>query len=127
MIWKEVGPMSELGRLPWRPEDLAALLPPIGAFDEWMAAYKAEHRDVRWLPVLSSRECRDYLARLVVLATTRPLSPAERFLHGQLVTRFEQAVSRETSLRPRVETIDPMEAEDVEATEKMPEGGKVGP
>ena len=118
--------MSELGR-PWRPEDLAALLPPIGAVDERMAAYKAEDRDVRWLPVLSSRECRDYLARLVVLATTRRLSPAERFLHGQLVTRFERAVSREPSRRPRVETIDPIKGEDVEATEEMPEGGKVGP
>jgi hypothetical protein len=100
MIWEEVGPISELGSLPWRPADLAALLPPVGAFDEWMAAYKAEHRDARSLPVLSSRECRDYLARLVVLATTRRLSPAERFLHGQLVTRFELAVSRETSRRP---------------------------
>ena len=120
--------MSEMARLPWRRDDLDALLPPIGAIDEWMAAYEAEHCDVRWLPVLSSPQCRDYLARLMVLATTRPLSPAEgEFLHGQLLARFEQAISRETSLRPRDYLVDPVEEEDEEMIEEMREGGRDGP
>jgi hypothetical protein len=127
MIWEEVGPMSELGRLPWRPKDLDALLPPIGAIDEWMAAYKAEHRDARWVPLFSAGECRDYLARLVVLATTRPLSPAERFLHGQLLAKFEQAVIRETSMRPRDYLVDPMEEEDEETSGEMRQGETDGP
>jgi hypothetical protein len=92
-----------------------------------MAAYKAEHRDARSVPMLSSRECRDYLARLVVLATTRPLSPAERVLHGQLLGRFEQAVSRETSMRPRDYIVDPMEEEEEETTGEMRQGGSDGP
>jgi hypothetical protein len=33
MIWDEVEPMSEMARLPWRNQDLDALLPPIRAID----------------------------------------------------------------------------------------------
>jgi hypothetical protein len=109
MAWEEVRAMIELARLPWRNQDFDALLPPIGAIDDWMAAYKAEHRD----------------ARLVVLATTRPLPPAKRFLHGQLLARFEQAVSRETSMRPRDYLVDPME-EDEKTTGEMRHGGGGG-
>jgi hypothetical protein len=120
--------MSEMGRLLWRREDLEALLPPIGAaIDERIAAYEAEHPDARCLPVLWSGDCRDYLARLMDLATTRPLSPAECFLHLQLLVRFEQAISRETSRRPRDHLVDPMEEEDEATIEEMREGGRDGP
>jgi hypothetical protein len=119
--------MSEPGRFPWRREDLEALLPPIGAsVDERIAAYKAEHPDARWLPAHRSGDCRDYLARLMDLATTRPLTPVECFLYWQLLARFEQAIRHEESRRPRDGLMDPME-EDEATNEELREGGRDGP
>jgi hypothetical protein len=60
------------------------------------------------------------LAAAIALMYAKPL-------YLQLLARFEQAISRETSRRPREYLVDPVEEEDEATIEEMREGGNDGP
>jgi hypothetical protein len=68
-------------REPWTQADLEQLLPRIAGK---VAAAKFSDPDIRPLGPMTVDECRDLFCRLLDLATERPLTRAECFLHGQI-------------------------------------------
>ena len=51
--------------------------------------------ELRAIPPLTKQEVIDLIFNLVGLSADRPLTSQERFIHGQLLAQFEQAVTAE--------------------------------
>lgn len=82
---------------PYTREEIDRMLPAFdGSEDPRLAEIQAEHPDARPLPPLSVQECQGYFYRLAELASRRPWTLRECFLHGQLLSVFQQAVRAET-------------------------------
>jgi hypothetical protein len=77
---------------PWTRAELKAMLPSIEAR---IAEYQAERPNARPLPPMSVEECQDMFCALLDIATTRPLTEDECFLHGQIEAVYRMAVRAE--------------------------------
>jgi hypothetical protein len=84
-------------RSPYTRQQLDEALPRI---ESRLRATEAIFRDARPLPAMTIEECHDLFCRLMDHAQRRPLSDAECFIHGQLISVFKQAVTAETLGRP---------------------------
>lgn len=82
--------MSE--RRPYTHAELEAMTRHVEAR---LAATEASHPAARPLPPLTLDETLDHLSGLIGLAGTRPLTPAEQFLMGQLHQQLRQATRAE--------------------------------
>ena len=79
--------------LPYTHEELQALIPQL---KKKLDAIVAEQpHEVRPLPPMSVEEAKDYFYRLMDIAAERPLTQAECFVHGQLLSCFKMAVRAE--------------------------------
>lgn len=64
--------------------------------EERMAECEATQQDeIKGLPKMSVEECKEYFFRLLNLASMRPLTQRECFLHGQFLSQFRMAVQAE--------------------------------
>ena len=80
-------------RVPWTHKELQELIPEMEKRLEETEAEQEE--EVKPLPPMSVEECKTLLYRLMEYASERPLTARERFLHGQLLAQFQQAVMAE--------------------------------
>ena len=78
-----------------RPSTMAELDALIPRLDASLRRTEEAHPGIKGLPPLFRTECVERLNALAELATTRPLSQEEAFLHGQLCASLIQAVRAE--------------------------------
>lgn len=79
-------------REPWTLVELEQLLPRLAAE---VAAAEFSDPDIRPLGPMTVPECQDLFARLLGLATERPLTREECFLHGQIEACLVMAAKAE--------------------------------
>ncbi len=78
---------------PWTHEELRQLIPKLKEKLDEMAAQ--ETHEVRPMPPMTADEVREHMNALLDVATTRPLTTQECFMHGQLQCCFEMAIRAE--------------------------------
>lgn len=79
--------------IPYTREELQSLIPQLKKKMDDIAA--EQPHEVRPLPTMNIEECKDYFFRLMDIAAERPLTQAECFIHGQLLSCFQMAVKAE--------------------------------
>jgi len=80
-------------RVLWTHEEVQRLIPKLKArIDKMQAKIEAEQSyPIKGLPPMTTDECIRYFNRLIQTAADRPLSEQECFLHGQLLSVYQQA------------------------------------
>lgn len=82
--------------IPWTHEELQAAIPKLEKGLDQIVAEEAEQgNEVKPLPAMTFEECREYFDRIMDIASERPLTKSECFIHGQLLCCFEMAVRAE--------------------------------
>lgn len=83
-------------RTPWSHEELQEMIPAMKSqLDAEMSEVEAQEPGIKPLPPLATEECLDYFCRLLDVASERPLTREECFIHGQLLSQYAQAVIAE--------------------------------
>ena len=81
-------------RKPWTQQQLDEMLPKLEMeLDKIEAEYDSE---VNPVPPCSVEEALQYIFRLMSITAERPLTDAERFLHGQLLSALKMSIQAET-------------------------------
>lgn len=79
-------------RRPYTRDELNALLPRLSTE---LLAVELAYPNARPLPPMLRQEALDYIGRVLTEARSKPLTAANHFLVGQLLSIFEQAIRAE--------------------------------
>lgn len=85
-------------RKSWTREQLNEMLPKMREeLNQELEKIEEEYNgEINGIPPLTTTEAIDYILRILDIASERPLTQKECFMHGQLLCVFKQAIQAET-------------------------------